>query len=230
MIQRRSWVAATALLTLCLSLAAGPAHAQGGPRFLSVGGTAGTLGLGVQAGLRPSRAMGVRASYTTFSWEGTQEFDDITYSLSPRIRNTAVVVDLHPGGGAFRLSGGLVRLGTSVDATARPTGTITIGDDDYTLAEIGALRGRGEYAGGLKPYAGLGVGTGGRVAFTLDLGVVFSGYPTVTLRTDATLSPAAQAVLESNLREEEANINREIRDTGWARYYPVLMVGLVLRF
>lgn len=231
MFQRLSGVAAAALLTLLVSLSATPAHAQGGgPRFLSVGGTAGTLGLGVQAGLRPSRALGVRASYTTFSWDGTQEFDDIEYSLSPRIRNTAVMVDLHPGGGAFRLSGGLVRLGTSVDATAQPTGTINIGDDDYTIAEIGALRGRGEYPDGLKPYAGLGIGTGGRVAFTWDLGLVFSGYPTVTLRTDATLPPPEQAVLESDLRKEEANINQEIQDTSWAKYYPVLMVGLVIRF
>lgn len=208
-----------------------PAQAQRrDPRFLSVGGTAGTMGLGVQVGLRPSRALGVRASYTTYDWDGSREFDGIEYGLSPRIRNTAAMLDLHPGGGAFRLSGGLVQLGTSVTATAQTTGTITIGDDDYTLAQIGALRGRGEYPDGLKPYAGLGIGTGGRVAFTWDLGLVFSGYPTVTLRTDATLPPAQQAVLESDLRKEEANINQEIEDTSWAKYYPVLMVGLVIRF
>jgi len=123
-----------------------------------------------------------------------------------------------------------VRLGSVVEATATADGTIGIGEEDYTIAEIGALRARGEYPEKLKPYAGLGFGGSGRIGLTLDLGLVFSGYPTVSLSTDATLPPADQAELESNLREEEASINQSIQDTGLAKYYPVLMLGLVIRF
>lgn len=224
-------VAAFAVLLLSLaSMGVTPLPAQSKrPPVLSFGGIAGTMGLGAQAGLRLTRGVALRGTYASLDWDVTREVEGIEYQLAPRLRNTSILMDLHPGGSALHLTGGVVRINSRVDGTADATGTITIGSTQYTIQQIGALRGRGEYTEGLKPYAGLGLASSDRLALTLDIGVVFSGYPTVTLQTDAALPPANQAQLESNLRQEEASINQSIRDTSWARFYPVVMLGLVLR-
>jgi hypothetical protein len=61
------------------------------------------------------------------------------------------------------------------------------------------------------------------------VGVVFAGYPVVDLAADSPLTGSALDQLEQNLQAEEAEIEAEIRTKTWAKYYPVVSLGVKLR-
>ena len=73
----------------------------------------------------------------------------------------------------------------------------------------------------MHPYAGIGFGNsvrpGGRVAFALDLGVLYTGSPRIQMEGDGMIAPTA---------EQGPDIEADLEGV---KLYPVLSLGLSLR-
>lgn len=218
------------LASLFLLLQAAPATAQDYPSSWSAAAVASTLGFGAELTGRANPVIGLRGGYFLFGNTHDEEIEDIRYELKSRLRNGTVMLDLHPGGGIFRLSGGLVFSSSHVDATGLLDGPVEIGGEIYTPAEVGTLTGKAKYGKTTMPYVGIGVASTARFTVTADLGIAFSGYPRVRLGADSPLTGAELEALEQSLAAEEADIQQEIESHWWAKYYPVLSIGFKLRF
>jgi hypothetical protein len=221
----------TALAVLVAGTPAVPAHAQAGrvaagPRF-------GTLGIGGEAAVSLSRHLAFRTGFNYFSLSRDEGIDGITYALRPRLQTVPLLLDLHPTAGPFRLSAGVIINGNRAAGDGEIGQSVFIGDNEYTSAEVRSLTGAVDFRGA-APYAGLGfnsVFTGdGRVAFGLELGVMFHGHPRARLALATPLTGAAGAQLEADRRLEEQQIQSEIDDLpGVIDFYPVLEFGLSFR-
>jgi len=146
--------------------------------------------------------------------------------LQPPKAQFSAMVDLFLVGG-LRLSGGAVFARSDVEATATPTtGTYPIGDIDYPASAVGTLS-MGVGTNAVAPYVGLGFGNVAKkgIRFFADLGVAFQGSPQVTLAATGSIKddPAFQA----ELAKEKLAIEDDI---SWAKYYPVLSLGIAIGF
>jgi hypothetical protein len=194
---------------------------------VGVSGHIGTLGVGADLGIGVSRMIGLRAGVNVQPWEPKQTFEDVEFTLDLASPSYMAVIDLHPAGGSFRVTGGAVYFSREHEIRGTPTESIDIGGQSYSPTEIGTLAGTFDTKG-VAPYAGIGFGRiAGRrgVGFTLDLGVAFQGEPAVSLTASGPI--ASQPVFQANLAEEEQNI---AEDAKAFRFYPVLTIGLAIGF
>ena len=192
----------------------------------------GTLGFSLEGATSLTDRVGVRASGSLFSLGATETESDITYDVDLKMRSLAGYVDLHPTGGAFRLTAGLLYNKNRIEATAVPTsGTFEVDDVEYDASQVGTLEAVGRLGSRtVAPYLGLGFGSArgeSPVFFAFDLGVVFQGSPTVELSATGPLASNAQ--FQSDLQAEEAQANEELAEP-LLRYYPVLSLGIGVRF
>jgi hypothetical protein len=189
-----------------------------------------TLGLGGELSYRTGQ-LGFRGGYYFFNY--TREdatIEGIRYDVNPRLRNAQLGVDVYPLRSLFRISGGL----TYGSSNARGIGVldqpITIGGQTYAPSQVGELSGELAYQRKWMPWAGLGLATEGRVGFTFDLGVMFAGHPTISLRaTGGNLTPTEEAVREVNVAMEQAQIQQAIDDEKLAQYYPLVALGIRIK-
>ncbi len=156
--------------------------------------------------------------------------DDLTYDSDITLQTWLAVLDWHVGGGPFKFVLGGCYNGSQVEGTGRPNEPIEVGDVLYTPSQIGTLYASADYNtfGG---YAGIGFGnialSGGHWTASLDLGVMFFSTPDLTLEArGGTLSNTPQ--VQRELDKELAKFNEDYID--WLRYYPVLTLGVAVRF
>jgi hypothetical protein len=216
-----------AVLLLAFSVLALPASAFAD---VAVAGTAGTLGAGVEltAGISPQ----INSRF------GRREASDIEYDGEANLRTVTALLDYHPGGRGFRLTGGLVYNATEIEGESLPpaSGVYDIGGVPVPVEILGTLDGVIEFDP-VVPYAGLGwgnaVGPGNKVSFALDLGVMFQGKGEVTLTPDIPEGsplnsiPGAREALQILLDREERDIEADIADYD---LYPVVSIGISYRF
>jgi hypothetical protein len=216
----------TAWFSLVLAAATAPTvSAQVG---LSI--RAGTLGAGGELSLRPNRYLGIRVggNYLTFTRSATVE--GIAYDLTPKLQSGSGILDLHPFGNAFHLSGGVIWNSNQGTVAARLTGPITIGPQTYQPSDVGSLTGRVSYAQRYAPYAGFGFGGRGRVSLVFDLGLVFSGFPQVSLTGNTNLTGQAKSIFDQNVIQERQAIQADIESRQYLKYHPVISLGLRVGF
>jgi hypothetical protein len=203
----------------------------------AVGGQVGTLGLGVELTAGLGSRVNVRVGAHGGSYDDRRVADDIEYDATAEVRAGTALLDWHPGGGSFRLSGGAVFNGNEVEGESLPpaSGFYEIGNAQVPVALLGTLRGKVEWDS-VAPYAGLGFGNpfggDGGWSFGLDLGVIFQGEPQVTLTPvfspgSPLDNPVGRALLRTQLDEEERNLEEEFSDFD---LYPVLAFGVSYRF
>jgi hypothetical protein len=140
------------------------------------------------------------------------------------------MLNWHPMKGAFRLVAGVVIADNKVDVVGRPAGNTTfeINNTIYTAAQVGSLTGTGKFGNDVAPYLGLGWTTHRTVkgfGFFSDLGVMFSGSPTVALKASGPIS--TDPTFQSNLAQEGRKVNDDLEA---ATVYPVIRIGLMYRF
>ncbi len=191
-----------------------------------LGGTLGTLGLGVEGEWQPSRFFGVRAGYSFFDYSFDNEFDDIDYDGDLELSNGGAMLDVYPFGGVFRLSAGWRFNGNEVSLIGRPTGPVEIGDVTYTADQVGTLTGELDF-NSIAPMATLGFGSTflRSLRFSFDAGVMFQGAPDVALSANGTL--ADDPAFQTELARERQQIED---DTDLLRFYPVAQLSLTWRF
>jgi hypothetical protein len=221
----RQRTASIAILALVAMAPLGPLDAQVG-----LSARASTLGVGGELSIRPSRYLGLRAGGHYFSFTRSATIEGIAYDLTPRFQNGFGIVDLHPFGSAFHLSGGMLWNSNEGGVVAQLTGPITIGGQIYQPADVGSLTGLVTYQKEAVPYAGLGFSGRGRVSLLFDLGLVFSGFPQVSLSSATNLTGPARDALLQSVQQEAQEIQTEIESRSYLKYYPVVSVGIRLGF
>lgn len=185
----------------------------------------GTLGAGVDAAYGFGKfAVRAGGGFFPVDPEGTISEVDYTVKLPGPIITVGLDYNLV---GPLRLTAGILfgaqETELLADYTGSSSGSITIGDNEYTAAEIGRLTGVFETSSA-APYVGLGLGrqfTPG-IGLVLDLGVAFLGDP--SLRLTANGSAAGNQTLQQDLNTEAAEVMDELEK--YTRLYPILSLGL----
>ncbi len=223
------------LVLSCFSLLATPAMAQDNMEYASdksgqwaVSAKAGTLGLGLEARYTVTDKFAVRLGGNLFSLGYDGEEDGVDYEFDLKLKSINLMADFHPFEGAFRLTGGLLYNGNKILALGASTDDVEIGDVTYTPAEIGTLTGDIKFKD-IAPYLGIGWGKSlndSGLAFTADLGVMFSGAPEVSLNSNGGLL-SSNADFLAELRREEQNLQGDLDNF---KYYPVIALGLSYSF
>lgn len=212
-----------------LMLGTTPATAQNadGGTHVRAAVTAGTMGIGPEVGVRFNDHLGVRAAAGFLNADGTAESDGEKYDAKLRLKSYGAMVDVHPFGGAFRLSAGARINRSRVDVGLTPSGETTIGEEDYTAAEVGRISGRAnvkKFAPALtfgwagKNRRGFYVGT--------EFGVLFQGaYRIERFQSSGTLrdDPAFQAALE----RERVSLQKDVDKV---KVWPIAQLALGWRF
>jgi hypothetical protein len=195
----------------------------------AIGVSLGTPGIGVQASAKVNDTLVVRGAIDGMSLNHDEDYSDIEYNGKAKLLTGGIFVDVHPGGGAFLVSGGAYVGRRKLELRALPTSALDIGGQTYTPAQVGRLDGEAKLSD-FQPFLGLGIDntfSGERAwGFRALIGVAFSKEPNLHLTsTGGTLSndPAFQA----RLRIEEAQAEDDAKDF---KYFPVVQVGLTRRF
>ncbi|GIX21936.1 MAG: hypothetical protein KatS3mg121_0719 [Gammaproteobacteria bacterium] len=216
-----------------LALAAGaPAMAAGVAAQIQIG----TLGPGAELAFALPGPFAARLGLNRFTYSGfdLDDAEGLDYDAELELRNEHLFLDWQVFG-HFRLSGGYLRNGMRLSASAQVRS-----DGEARVGARAALAGTrveatvdfDESAG----YVGLGFGNtfgGGRFVYAVDLGVVQQGSPRVAL--DVTLPPQLDGCVPSDegcigpedIERERQDVEAEIRDLD---VWPVVSVGFGLRF
>lgn len=201
-----------------------PAFAQ-----MAVGANIGTPGVGVQASAKVSDMVVLRGAVDGAGISHDEDYSDIAYDGKAKLFTGGLFADLHPGGGAFFVSGGAYVGKRKITLRAQPTAAVEIGGQTFTPAQVGRLDGEAKLSN-FQPFAGLGfdntfVGERGW-GFRALAGVAFSKRPDVSLTASGgTLSNDPN--FQARLRAEEAEARDDAKDF---KYFPVVQVGLTRRF
>ena len=191
----------------------------------------GTLGLGteVTVNFSPYTSLRLGGYYFQVSFNGTIE--DTAYKTDVGLFSGAVFADWHPFASGFRVSAGLFRNQNKADVRALAADLYTLGGQQFTAEEVGALSGRVRFPN-WAPFIGLGYSTGwdnlddDAWRFSIDAGVIYQGKPRVALASEGgTLS--GSETLNEVITREAANAEDDLNAF---RFYPVFQVGVGYAF
>lgn len=228
--RKYGWALGTVLMG---ALLAAPARGQ-----VALGGKAGSLGLGLELTVGLSPQWNARLGANGFNYsDDRRKAGHLEYDATAKLRTGTALLDWHPGGYGFRLSGGLVYNDTHIDGTSvvPASGNYDIGGIQVPVSLVGTLSGRIDFDR-VVPYAGLGwgnaVGPDRKVGFFVDAGAMFQGKGKVKLTPNIPAGsplndPTARAALDILLREEENSIQKDVADY---TVYPVVAIGVTYKF
>ena len=181
---------------------------------LGLAGKVSTNGYGVELGYRFNDYLAVRGGINkgSYDYSGTDSGIDYQYTLD--FDNNPVLLDWHPFGGVFRLTGGVVSNNNQL--TGRASGALVDGVPATTVTTDIIFN-------KASPYVGLGWGglpaKKSGLGFSFDLGVLMHGSPTARIT-----APGASS---ADIAAEEAALNDELKDF---KYWPVISFGLGYTF
>ena len=192
-----------------------------------VGVKAGTLGVGVEVNYPINSMLTVAVGVNKYTTNSNETTADIDYNADLNLQTVSVLVNFHPFSGSFRITAGAMLNGNEIKMEADPNATYDINGTLYTSDEVGILKGAVDF-NNIAPYAGIGFGhsASSGFGFTLDIGVLMQGSPSVDLTsTGGTLSNDPNFLAE--LAKEEANAEDDIKEF---TLYPVISAGVNYRF
>ncbi len=205
-----------------------------------------SLGIGGDVAVRLSERANLRAGMDTFSLTRDFNDNDITYTGKASLRSAHAFLDWFPMGGGFHISPGVV-FGNNTKVTLSssiPAGKkITIDDTDYVGSSTNPMKASGEVtvasaAAALTMGWGNLVPQGHRFSVPFEIGITLGGKPTGVLGftgsacavngtncRDVATAPDIQA----EIRNQQTKLNDKL-NKGFAKFYPVLSLGLGIRF
>ena len=189
---------------------------------VSYGAQISTIGAGIT--IEKPLLYNFSARITTGSGSYTSGIDlyGKSYKQTNKFGNVAVIADLRPTGGRYRLSAGVLVGSDSIDGVAQSANatSIRVGNGYYSTAQTGAVSTRVAFD---HPsfYAGVGTGTGliKGLALTVDAGALLRNG---TASTSASGPLAADPSFQADL----GRLRGELRTR---MLVPVVSVGLVFR-
>ena len=202
------------ILVMVAALAAcGTAHALG------VGVKVGTTGLGIDVAKNIAPFIDARVGYAGGSIGYDSSTSGASYSGDLKLSNLNALIDFHPLGPLFRLTGGLVFNKNRYEATGTPGG-----------GQPGSFNAKVESGRSAAPYLGIGWGNvaGMGVNFYADLGVMLMGTPKASISANCTgLTGAQCTTLTNQVATEQQNLQDKLDRL---KAYPVLNIGLTIGF
>lgn len=217
---------------------------------ISLSVKAGTLGLGLELDYKISDAFNIRLQSNGYSYDDEFEEDGIDYDGEIELASTGLLLDWRPFKGSFRLTGGVYANNNELTGRTDNDGdeSYTIGNTLYSTTSTDPLKINMDVTLGNSTAGYLGMGWGSSSVnsdwmFSLELGVLFSGEPTVNLAASGTavvnqngstqsfnLSDTTNPLVQefqNELANEEINVEDEISEY---KAYPVIAIGVGYRF
>jgi hypothetical protein len=188
-----------------------------------------TLGFGAELSFRPGRNLGIRLGGNYFQLTRDATIEDISYHATPHLENGTAILDLHPFGGSFHLSGGLLLNYNEGELVATLAHDLQIGDSTYTPQQVGSLTGTVSF-NRTAPYLGLGFAGQSRIAVLFDLGIGFTGKPKMDLVGETNLTGQAKTEFDANVERERVKAQAEIDKHKILKYHPVVSLGIKIGF
>jgi hypothetical protein len=192
--------------------------ACGAAQAAGVGVRIGTTGLGIDFAKNVAPTLDVRVGYSGGSWGYDSSTSGASYSGDIKLSNLNALLDFHPLGPLFRVSGGVIFNKNKYEATGTPNG------------QPGSFNATVESGRTAAPYLGIGWGNvaGMGVNFYADLGVMFMGTPKATISANCGgLSGAQCTTLQNQVATEQQNLQDKLDRF---KAYPVLNIGLTIGF
>lgn len=192
--------------------ACGLLHAAG------IGIRAGSTGIGGDVAFNVAPATDARVGYSALKWSHDVDTSNASYKGDAKLSNLNALVDFHPLGPVFRLTGGVILNDNKYEANGRPN------------FGPGSINAKVEAGHRVAPYLGVGWGNvaGAGVNFYADLGVMFMGSPKATLTADCTgLSAAQCSFLQSQAASEQGALEDKLHRF---KAFPVLSIGVTIGF
>lgn len=195
----------------------------------AIGVSGGTLGIGPELAYRFGPHLGVRANAGFFSYDASDEIDDIEYDAEFKLNSYGVLLDWYPAGGGFRISLGGRFNNTEIELEGRPTTSVEIGNRTFTPQQVGVLTGTIAGENDFAPTLTLGYGGTLADGFTMgvELGVVAQGSPKIDDLQSSGGTFSNNQVLRNQLALEEKSIEDDADDY---EYWPVLQLHFLYRF
>lgn len=228
------------ILGLAALTVAMPVFAERNFPSIGVGATAGTLGAGLTVTVPVLPVLNARLWGTGLGFDVDVDIDDsdgvpdneLEFDGDVTLGAVGGMLDYHPFANGLRFSLGVLYSLNKFDGDATcDVLACEVGGQPAVITQGDRLNGEVDYTG-VAPYLGLGWGNAvdedGRLTFSFDLGVMFTGSPDVTVRCSQVSGGAApQALCDAQADQEEDDLEDEI---GEFDVYPVLSIGLAYRF
>ena len=193
---------------------------------------AGVAGIGIDVTKGINDYFKVRGGYSSYSFSKTYSQDNVDYQGDLKLGGWSLLADYHPWAGGFRVTGGVYSPQHKLGASARSgvSGTYEFNGNTYSTSDVNGVNLETKWDG-IRPYLGIGYDGFNKVKgsgffFSTDVGVIFSGSPTVSLNGNCT-NAAVCSQLNSDLAAEKAKIESDVNK---AKYSPVIQVGVGYRF
>ena len=193
--------------------------ACGAAQAAGIGVRAGTTGVGADIAWEIAPAVSARVGYSALNWGYDVNTSNASYKGDLKLSNLSGLLDFHPVGPVFRITGGVIINDNKYQATGHPSASPS---SSFSATVEPAHR--------AAPYLGIGWGnvSGAGVNFYADLGVMFMGSPKATLNADCTgLTAAECSTLQSQVAAEQASLESELKRF---KAYPVLNIGVTIGF
>lgn len=200
---------------------------------MALGVKAGTTGVGGELTFGINKWFNVRGGYNWFTTDANLKVDDVKYKADIELDTISLLLDVHPFGGVFRITGGAYwHQDGEAELKATPHKAWTkIGDHHYEPATIGTISGRATVDDDMVPYLGLGWGNSvdeeNVLTLSLDLGVMFQSYTVSPLRATGSGMTASDGRFRADLVKERKSIQDDLDD--W-KIYPVVALSLAYHF
>ena len=197
---------------------AGALIVSGAAQAVGVGVRAGTTGIGADLAWGIAPTISARIGYSALKWGYDVDTSNASYDGDLKLSNLSGMLDFHPLGPSFRLTGGVIFNDNKYEATGRPSGI------------PGSFNAQVEPGRRAAPYIGIGWGNvaGAGINFYADLGVMFMGSPKAKLSANCGgLSAGDCSTLQSRVAAEEGRLEDELKGF---KAYPVLNLGLTIGF
>ena len=196
----------------------------------------GTTGIGASVTKSVSPNVNARVGLNAFKYGADFEEQDVKYEADLNLFNVSTLVDYHPfKKSGFRLTGGLVFNNNNVSGNAKPNGNqeYEYNGNTYRSDQIKSVDAKVSLPNKVAPYLGIGWGNavkpGNRFAFSLNLGVMFTGSPNFDLSAeiDPSVDAGTRQQIQSDIEAERKKIEDDINGFG---VYPVLSIGASYHF
>ena len=200
------------ILVLLAALAASSTvHAIG------IGAKVGTTGIGGDIAMSVFPLVDARIGWAGGSMSRSYSTSGASFDGKLKLNNLNALLDFHPLGPSFRLTGGVIFNDNKYDATGTPSGI----PGSYSATVKG---------NSAAPYLGVGWGrvAGMGVNFYADLGAMFMGSPKATINANCSgLSAAQCTTLQNQAATEQASLQDKLNSF---KVYPVLSIGFTIGF
>lgn len=197
----------------------------------SIDGRVSTLGFGIEGTKQFTPNFNGRLGVNYFSLGLNTKRSNIDFDANLNLFSIAALGDWYPWKSSrFHLTTGLVYNDNSADGTGKASGsqTFNIGGRIFTVSQVQDIKAKVTYSSPIAPYIGIGYGNpvrkGSQLAFSIDLGVMFTGSPDVDLSSpnEGNLPQLADAIAREKKRLQDKLDKFSV--------YPVLSVGLSYQF